>query len=336
MRIAQVLLFVFVSLFSALAFGQSHPDVEPVLKQGIDLMNSKKFTEAIVKFNEVLKLDPDNQKGNYELAYSLFASGHGKEAIPYLEKLVQRHHSAGGVFDMLGSIYDDNKEPEKAIACYLQGIKADSAYQRLYFNVAVTYYRQGQYIESEKYAIKAIKLDTKHVSSQQVYAAAAEGLKKRGCALLAWCSLLLMEPQTQRSTAALAHIKAILNYGGKKNGGKSAGDLASTDSPANLAMANAVRAATSGKTKLLPVDSLQLQLTSVFKTARTAMGETEVPFVLTYFADYFEKLANTNNMPAFTRLISINAYKENYQWLKDNDKQLKALDSWMAATKRAF
>ena len=67
----------------------------------------------------------------------------------------------------------------KAIEYYLRGIEGDPEYQRLYFNVAITYYRTGKYAESEKYAVDAIKLDPKHSSSQRVYALATYAQHKR-------------------------------------------------------------------------------------------------------------------------------------------------------------
>ena len=49
----------------------------------------------------------------------------------------------------------------------------------------------------------------------------------------------------------------------------------------------------------------------------------------------FEKLGKSDNMPAFTRLVSMSAYREeNLQWFKDNPGKLEALDSWIKSTKR--
>src|SRR6185437_9513873 len=112
-------------------FSQVTVNADSLVKQGVELGHSKKYDDAIAKFNEALKLNPDNQMANYELAYNLFVSGKENEALPYLEKVIKLNPKGGGAFDMLGTIYDDNKQPEKAITYYLRGIKGDPEYQRL-------------------------------------------------------------------------------------------------------------------------------------------------------------------------------------------------------------
>ena len=323
---------VFVPAF---AFGQITLNADSLVKQGVELGHNKKYDDAIARFNEALKLNPDNQMANYELGYNLFISGKEKAALPYLEKVVKLNPKAGGAFDMLGTVYDDDKQPEKAIGYYLKGINGDPEYQRLYFNVAITYYKTGKYAESEQYAINAIKLDPKHSSSQRVYALATFALHKRGCALLGWCSFLLLEPQPTHSAEAYAYIKNIINYGFKRVDGKTVTAAVTPDNVSHLMMPLAVVNATSNKTNLSAIDSLQLQITSLFKISHTITGDNEPIFISHYFADYFEKLGKSDNMPAFTRLVSMSAYREeNLQWFKDNPGKLEALDGWIKSTKR--
>jgi len=334
LKIFGLIIFVF---FPILVFGQAKISADSLIKQGVELGHNKKYDEAIAKFNEALKLNPDNQLANYELAYNLFISGKGNEALPYLEKVVKLNPKAGGAFDMLGTIYDNNKQPEKAIDYYLQGIKGDPEYQRLYFNVAITYYKTGKYTEAEQYAIDAIKLDPKHSGSQRAYAMATYRQRKRGCSLLGWCSFLLLEPQPTHSAEAFRYIKNIINYGIKKTDEKKINVSVNPDRPSNLVIPFTVITATENKKNLSPVDSLQLQLTALFKASRAFAADKEPTIIQHYFSDFFEKLGNSDNMPAFTRLVSMSAYRdENLQWFKDNPGKLEALDAWIKNTKREF
>ncbi len=96
-------------------------------------------------------------------------------------------------------------------------------------------------------------------------------------------------------------------------------------------------AATEGKKDLKPIDSLQLQLTSLFKVSHTITGDKEATSVVKYYADYFEKMANSGNMEVFARLMSLSVYKvENEAWFKQNDQKLKDFNVWVAATPRGF
>lgn len=319
---------------------QTTSDANALIKEGVTLHDAGKYDEAIAKYKAALKIDPENMSANYELSFTLFSSNQGKEAIPYLEKVIASQDGLKAqACDLLGSIYDDDKQPGKALEYYKKGIEADPNYQRLHFNMAITYYGQKQYAESELSAINAIKLDPKHASSHRIFAMAANRQNQLGRSLLGWCNFLLIEPQTKRSAEAMAYVKAIVNNGVKKTGEKSITiSINEKDlSGSNLLMPMTVATATDNQNNLTAPDSLSLQLTALFKIAHTITGDKDQPFVSSYYSDFFETLAKSGNMPSFTRYISLSVYNtENTAWFKEHDKELTAFDNWMQATKREF
>jgi lipopolysaccharide biosynthesis regulator YciM len=273
------------------------------------------------------------------LAYSLAASGKQKEAIPYLEKLIKMEPKSGAAFDLLGNIYDDDNQADKAVDYYKKGITGDPEYQRLHYNLAITYLRQKKYAEAEEAAINAIKLDPKHASSQRAYAIATYNEKKRSNSILAWCGFLLLEPQSQRSGEAYQYIKSILNYGIKKTG-ENAVSLTVSDiaqNPGNLLLQTSILSATLDKKNLSAQDSLSLQLASVFKAAVEYADNKNQTFFKGFYADYFKKLATSNHMPAFTRIIDFTANSEkNLAWFKENPTAISELETWINTTERKF
>ncbi len=333
-----LLLFVFIAI-SVTAYSQDTDKLKELVKQGVTLNDEGKYDDALAKYREALKIDPNFYNAVYEMAYTLQAQGKPLDAIPYLENAIKLKPESGDAYNMIGNIYDDNKQPDKALEYYKKGIAAAPDYQRLYFNIAITYYGQKQYADAEANAIKAIKLDPKHASSQRVFAMAANRQNKLGQSLLGWCNFLLIEPQTKRSPEAVAYVKAIINNGVKKTGEKSVTitinekDLSSS----NLLMPLTVTNATSDKKNLSATDSLTLQLTALFEIAHVITGDKDSPFVASYYSDFFEKLAKSGNMAAFTRYISLSGYKdENLAWFKEHDKELNEFDAWLKATKREF
>jgi tetratricopeptide (TPR) repeat protein len=320
-----------------IALGQGKNQVTTLIEQGIALNDSGKYSEATDKYYEALKIDPANLRAKYELAFTLSNSGKPDEAIPYLEK-VAASNTIAAAYDLLGSIYDDKKDSEKAIAYYKLGLIAFPNYERLHFNLGISYLRLKKYPEAEAEGIGALKLDPNHASAHRLYALAMEDQGKRAQSLLAWCNFLLLEPQTKRSAEALANLKYIVNYGISKKDSKNINiSISPKDTDTyNLTLPMAVLASTLDKKNLTPVDSLNLQLS----TAMQIIGEQSASrgdFFSVYYAKYFDKLAKSDNMQAFTHYISLTAYKdEDVAWFKTHEKELNDLQAWTKDTKRGF
>ena len=339
------LILIFLSVTTLNIFAQDKNSVPDLIKQGVQLNDQQKYTEAIDRYNEALKIDPENTQANYELAFSLFLLGKGNDGITYVEKAIKgagdNTNLIAAAYDLLGSIYDQGKQPDKAIEAYKKGITANPKYQRLHFNLGIAYFRNKQFAEAEASAIEAIKLDPKHASSQRLYALVTFHQNKRINALLGFCSFILLEPNSQRSAEAYNNIQHILQGGVLKDAnGKNTIMLSPKDEKengaANLAISMIVLSGQSKK--LAGMDLLEYELKSIF-TIAGEMGEkkTDKDFYDKFFVDYFYKLAKSDNMPAFTRLVSLSANKNtNTKWMSDNDKKVKDLDSWVAATDRSF
>jgi len=323
-------------LLTAPAFAQN--DAHALVEQGIKLFDQGKYTNAIEKYQAALKIDSTDLQADYELGYTLYVSGKPNDAIPYLERILKSNASKYEAYEVLGSIYDDNNQPEKAIECYKAGLKEKPDFERLYYNLGLTYLRQKQYAQSLSCAINALKLKPDHASAHWLFAMAADAQGKRGAALLAYSNFLLLEPQTKRSAQVIPYVINILNYGITSKDSKNISISTHAGNPSELAMQLAVVAATTSKTGLSATDSLQLQLKSVYSIAHIIADDKAEPFIGTYYADYFEKLAKSDNMPAFTRYIMLSSAKkdEYIQWFKDHDKELKDLGAWVDNNPRKF
>ena len=149
----------------------------------------------------------------------------------------------------------------------------------------------------------------------------------------------MLEPQTKRSAEAYRNIQTILNYGIKKTGEKSVTLSVSPDdlNSGNLLLQSTILVATDDKKNLTPIDTIALRLTAVFKITGELKESKDQPFFMNYYSSYFKKLAETDNMITLAHLISLTAYRdENLKWFKENGDKLKALNAWIADTKREF
>lgn len=332
-------------LLPVLTFAQKTDEAKKLVEQGIALNDSGKYDQAIAKYKLAMAADSLYPNSYYETGYTLFSSGKEKEAIPYLEKLLLIEPRAGGGYDMLGSIYDDANQPDKAIAYYKKGIEVNPDYQRLHFNIAITYYKIGKYAESESEAMQAIKLDPKHASSHRIYGLALYAQHKESLAILPLCNFLMLQPRSKLAAPVYSLIDSIFKQQHNKSivltgsdmDGKNISSLALSKIAVNLAVTTRDSLSKLGETK--PVDQMMIQLKTLFmflgNISKKMTGAKD--FFWKYYADYFSQLADSDSMLAFTHYITLNIYKDDdTAWFKEHDASIKEFSKWIDGTKRSF
>lgn len=343
-RLHKILILFCLTVITLNVAAQDKDSVAVLIKQGVRLSDQGQYAGAIDKYNEALNAEPDNAQANYEMAFTLLSSGKGNEGIAYVEKAISKSNSVpltAACYDVLGSIYDSGHQTQKAIEAYKKGIEVSPKYQRLYYNLGLTYFRNKQFAEAEDMAIEAIKLDPKHAGSLRMYALVTFHQNKRVNALEGFCSFLLLDPQSPQAAEAMGNIGHILQGGVLKDGsGRNTIILSPKGGQENQTLNLAVSMSVlSGQNKMLTgMDLLEYELKNIFTLAgETSEGKTDKSFFDKFFAAYFYQLAKSDHMPAFTRLVSLSAGKEaNTKWMNENEKLVKDLNNWLAVTPRDF
>jgi len=343
-RLRKNLITLILAVITLNVSAQDKGSVSDLIKEGVQLNDQGKYADAIAKYNDALKLDPENAQANYEMGFTLVQSGKGNDGIPFVQKAIEKTSSLqlkAACYDMLGSIYDNDHQTQKAIDAYKNGIQINPKYQRLYYNLGLSYFRNKQFAEAETNAIEAIKLDPKHASSLRMYALVTFHQNKRANALMGFCSFLLLNPQGSQAAEAFGNIQHILQGGVLKDAsGKTTILLSPKGDKENESMNLAISMSelTAQNKKLAGMDLLNDELKSIFTIAgEISEKKTDKSFYDKFFADYFYKLAKSDNMPAFTRLVSLSGNKDtNTKWMSEHDDEVKALDSWLANTPREF
>ncbi len=314
-------------------------DARLLTNEGNELSNQKNYTAAMAKYKAALAIDPDYAPANYQMGFCLSAAGKGLDGIPYLEKIFTAANASAnlvsGAYDLAGSIYDQNHELQKAIATYKAGIKANPGYQPLQYDLGLVYFRNKQYANAEAAAIEGIKLDPKHTGSMRLYALVCFHQNKRAAALLGFCSFLILEPNTSRSAEAYGNIQHIIQGGALK---PEPGEMVPHAIEAgtyvlNQAIMQSIQPFAK-KRYATPADLLAAQLAAIFNSVGIlAAKQTGNEFFRNYMAGYFYKLAQTSNMPAFARLVSLST-PESSKWVNDHPQQMTDLDNWLKGTER--
>ena len=319
-------------------------DAASLVREGVQLNDQRKYAEAIEKYKSALAIDPANIQANYEMAFSLYSSGKGLDGVPFVQATIKGSTSPSLIassYELLGSIYDQANQAQNAIDAYQAGIKINPNYQRLHYNLGITYFRNNRFADAEQCAIDAVKLDPKHASSQRLYALVCFHQNKRMNALLGFCSFILLEPATQRSTEAYNNIQHILQGGVLKDAnGNNTIQLSPKDNQENSTfnLSISMVALSAQKSKLTGEDLLEYEFKHLFTIAGELQEKkTDKTFFDKFFVDYFYKLAQSSNIPAFTHTVTMTVDKDAAaQWGKAHLPELNAMSDWLQKTERGF
>ncbi|RCH56017.1 hypothetical protein DJ568_04515 [Mucilaginibacter hurinus] len=323
------------TLLFIIALNAKAQDTRVLIKEGILLSNDKNYTAAIAKFKLALTSEPDNPSANYQLAFTLNASGKAAEAVPYLQRATASDSATaitGAAYALLGSIYDRTNQPQKAIQNLKSAIKINPGDHLLHYNLGLVYFRTRDYAGAENSAVNALKFAPHHPGSMRLYALVTFHQNKRAPALLALCQFLWLDPKGGKSAEAYGNLQSILS-GGVLKPEPGLKPLNANNRALNDIIAKAARSA-SAKKYATATDKLTGQLKEVFEgigllTAKQSGNDS----VSTVLAARYYALSKTTHLPVYTQIISQGSAPTAATWLKTNQQKVSAIREWYAVAK---
>lgn len=127
--------FFFLALFCSLVFDSLAQSTSPTAtttktdaalekaKLAMRYLDSNKYNQAAVLFEQAQKLDPKNYVYPYQKAYIHYRIGDYMGALSILKKLPAYKESEDRVYQLLGNSYDLTGNPAKAIESYKAGLQ---------------------------------------------------------------------------------------------------------------------------------------------------------------------------------------------------------------------
>ncbi len=214
-----------VSAVSAQKIGK--PTLTPVeptesqmqlISEGIRLHDSGRYAEAMKKYEQVLKENPDCDQALYELALSAYYAKDYAKALETSYKLVKyKSNTATAGYGVLANTLDDQGKPGEAIDIYkaaLKQLENEPGYgdhvASLYYNLGITYSRQKKDTEAREALKKAVNYNFSYASPHYLLTRSFYAYKYKIPALLAASRLVSLELNTERTRQAVAVIKQIL------------------------------------------------------------------------------------------------------------------------------
>lgn len=155
-------------LFALSASAQRENSKEKALalaREAITLMDEGEIDESIKMLKEAEKLDPDRIDYPYEIAYAYYLKKDYKEAVHVAEASLSHKNVIDRVYQLLGSIYDIQGNPDKAIETYTLGLKKFPNSGRLYLEAGVVEYARENFNQAITYWESGIKAEPTYSSN---------------------------------------------------------------------------------------------------------------------------------------------------------------------------
>jgi tetratricopeptide (TPR) repeat protein len=317
-----------------------------LIEEGVKLHDAGKIDEAILKYEQVLKENPDCDLALYELAMSAFNKKDYTKALEAGYKLVKYKSNTGMAgFGVIGNILDDQGKTQEAIDIYksaiknLENEKGEEPYvSELYYNLAITHARQNQLKESREALKKAVVYNFKYPSPHFLLSKVFLAGKYKIPALLAASRSIPLELNSARTAQSVTLIKGLIKTPEKNEKGAytiNLDFLTPTDEGDFGAMElilGTIMVIEDGKDKDLTegerfangIDSIIAILEEQKKLKSTFVGKTYIPFMT-------EMKAKGHSRTFAYLVLQQGGSAEAKNWLVNNGQKLSDFLNWAKA-----
>ena len=338
------ILLAFLVAFSSISAAEDS-EIERLMQEGIELHSKGDFHRAIEKYNEVLRLDPENIAAVYEIALSYLALGNYENAIRYAANVINsRDPSLSiGAYAIQSEALAALDRTEEAIALLESVLAIRGGEYLLHFNLALNHYKLNNHENSLAHVRKAIDLDKTHAEAFLLYAYILNDKGFWVRSILAFQMFLLLEPDDHRSRTAfeeLLYTMRIVSLSEDEDGRP-----ALNQSPP-LTTANGVNRFLIYNTIATTLQSLRENLEEEeesdlfleFKNvnreiilqlnAKNDGSEERMDNFWTFYVPFFTRIVESEHYETFARYISVSYFPESFEWWQENPEYAKDFILW--------
>lgn len=132
-------------------------------KAGVELRDQNKFTEAIVAFNNAIKLNKKFDSAYVFAGDLYFKSGNMDTAFTYYKTAVSINPKFGNAYAGLGKIYKNSKQNlDSALIFFRKAAGVDTTNKETFYSIAWCYNAKKEYDSAILYAVKALAVDNQY------------------------------------------------------------------------------------------------------------------------------------------------------------------------------
>lgn len=133
-----------------------------LFKKGINLMADEKLEDAIVVFEQALRIDPDNIETLMKLGYARFHIDDHSEALKIYDKILDIDVTNPEAWNLKGLVHYEQKNYSKALDSVEKAIESDPTYGMAWYNKACFLSLLNQVPESLEALKRSIEIDVKN------------------------------------------------------------------------------------------------------------------------------------------------------------------------------
>lgn len=340
---------IIVLLFTrTVSVGQTKTEAEKLVDEGVAQHDRQNYAEAIIKYDEAIKLDASNLYALTEKALTLNALQKFEEAIALCKEAIEKHPGDDGlktIYVTYGNSLDALKETKKALNIYDEGISQFPNYYQLHFNKAITLAQAKKYEEAIPILETSVALNPAHASSHNALGRLLNIGDKRIPSILALSRFLALENNSSRAVENLQLIQAVMGGSAEKKGDKSV-TISITPSMLAAPKKNGKKNENNfSSVDLLVAMSAGLDYDDKYK------DETEVQrfirkfssicsmlseirkdnsgFYWEYYAPYFIEMKEKNFIETFSHLAFASTTSgESIEWLSRQPEKVNQFENW--------
>jgi rhomboid protease GluP len=150
-------LILFICVGSA--YARIHDAYLPDLVRGSDLIEQKKYAEAVPYLQRSLQHRPNSAESNGALGETLFRAGRPSQAVPYLQKATELAPKKGELWFLLGLSLLNSGNDGDAINALLRVVGTDAADKTLPYYLGLAYARKNDNVNAKQWLRQAADAD---------------------------------------------------------------------------------------------------------------------------------------------------------------------------------
>lgn len=313
-----------------------------VLREAVALHDRGQYDEAISKYQQILKENPDDVQVMYELGFSYFAKRDYQKSLEVANKGAQYNSNLlPGFYTLIGNDLDHLGQAEKASKVYRDGIRLFPRDGQLHYNLAITLLGMNKPDEAKRSLKEAVRASPDHASAHLGLSQLWLKESYKIPALLAACRFLIVEPRSQRSPAVLQTINQIIQSGAQAgkdpnnisifidtNAKTNEGDFGALNAALGIVSAGRHFAKNKEKSEIRSVvDDLSTLFAIMSEGADKSSG-----FAWEYYRPYFSEMSRRKLAEPFCYYILQSTQSEEVgKWLTQNSERARELLVWSKA-----